>query len=71
MLFGMFQGYHSSFISSTNFGKNLFFKIFSTILARISSNVLGTRRFFVPDEKKCEAFLRAQKNVAEQKCTKG
>jgi hypothetical protein len=23
------------------------------------------RRFFAPDKKKCEAFLRAQKNVAE------
>jgi hypothetical protein len=24
------------------------------------------RRFFAPDKEKCEAFLRAQKNVAEQ-----
>ena len=29
------------------------------------------RRFFVPDKEKCEAFLRAQKNVLEQNCTKG
>jgi hypothetical protein len=29
------------------------------------------RRFFVPDKEKCEAFLRAQKNVAEKNCTKG
>ena len=34
-------------------------------------NVLGIRRFFVPDKEKCEAFLRAQKNVAEQNTTKG
>jgi hypothetical protein len=29
------------------------------------------RRFFVPDKEKCEAFLRAQKNVLEQNRTKG
>jgi hypothetical protein len=29
------------------------------------------RRFFVPDKEKCEAFLRAQKNVLEQNTTKG
>jgi hypothetical protein len=29
------------------------------------------RRFFAPDKKKCGAFLRAQKNVAEQNTTKG
>jgi hypothetical protein len=29
------------------------------------------RRFFAPDKEKCEAFLRAQKNVAEKKPTKG
>jgi hypothetical protein len=29
------------------------------------------RRFFAPDEEKCEAFLRAQKNVAEKNRTKG
>ena len=29
------------------------------------------RRFFAPDKEKCEAFLRAQKNVAEKKRTKG
>jgi hypothetical protein len=29
------------------------------------------RRFFAPDKKKCEAFLRAQKNVAEKNRTKG
>jgi len=29
------------------------------------------RRFFVPDKKKCEAFLRAQKNVVPQNTTKG
>ena len=29
------------------------------------------RRFFVPDKEKCEAFLRAQKNVLEQNHTKG
>jgi hypothetical protein len=28
------------------------------------------RRFFAPDKEKCEAFLRAQKNVAEQNSTK-
>ena len=28
------------------------------------------RRFFVPDEKKHEVFLRAQKNVLEQNTTK-
>jgi len=28
------------------------------------------RRFFAPDKKKCEAFLRAQKNVVEQNTTK-
>jgi hypothetical protein len=27
--------------------------------------------FFAPDEEKCVAFLRAQKNVAEQTTTKG
>jgi hypothetical protein len=27
--------------------------------------------FFAPDEEKCEAFLRAQKNVAEKKRTTG
>ena len=37
----------------------------------IALNVLGIRRFFVPDEEKCEAFLRAQKNVAELNPTKG
>ena len=37
----------------------------------MAHNVLGIRRFFVPDEEKCEAFLRAQKNVAEQNPTKG
>ena len=37
----------------------------------MSDNVLGIRRFFVPDEEKCVAFLRAQKNVAEQNPTKG
>ena len=32
----------------------------------ISLNVLGCmRRFFAPDKEKCEAFLRAQKNVVE------
>jgi hypothetical protein len=29
------------------------------------------RRFFVPDKEKCEAFLRAQKNVLEQNRTNG
>jgi hypothetical protein len=29
------------------------------------------RRFFAPDKEKCEAFLRAQKNVLEQNRTKG
>jgi hypothetical protein len=29
------------------------------------------RRFFAPDKKKCKAFFRAQKNVAEKKPTKG
>jgi hypothetical protein len=29
------------------------------------------RRFFAPDKKKCGAFLRAQKNVAEKNRTKG
>jgi hypothetical protein len=29
------------------------------------------RHFFVPDKEKCEAFLRAQKNVLEQNRTKG
>jgi hypothetical protein len=29
------------------------------------------RRFFVPNKEKCEAFLRAQKNVLEQNRTKG
>jgi len=29
------------------------------------------RRFFVPDKEKCEAFLRAQKNVLEQNRTRG
>ena len=29
------------------------------------------RRFFVPEKEKCEAFLRAQKNVLEQNRTKG
>jgi len=29
------------------------------------------RRFFAPDKEKCEAFLRAQKNVVEQNTTKG
>jgi hypothetical protein len=29
------------------------------------------RRFIAPDKEKCEAFLRAQKNVAEKKPTKG
>jgi len=29
------------------------------------------RRFFAPDKEKCEAFLRAQKNVVEQNRTKG
>jgi hypothetical protein len=28
-------------------------------------------RFFAPDKEKCEAFLRAQKNVAEKNRTKG
>jgi hypothetical protein len=28
------------------------------------------RRFFAPDKEKCEAFLRAQKNVVEQNTTK-
>ena len=28
------------------------------------------RRFFAPDKEKCEAFLRAQKNVLEQNTTK-
>ena len=37
----------------------------------MAHNVLGIRRFFVPDKEKCEAFLRAQKNVAEQNPTKG
>jgi len=31
----------------------------------------GKRRFFAPDEEKRTAFLRAQKNVAEQNATKG
>jgi len=39
--------------------------------AKMAYNVLGIRRFFVPDEEKCEAFLRAQKNVAEQNPIKG
>jgi hypothetical protein len=29
------------------------------------------RRFFSPDKEKCEAFLRAKKNVLEQNRTKG
>jgi hypothetical protein len=29
------------------------------------------RRFFAPDKEKCEAFLRAQKNVAEKNRIKG
>ena len=29
------------------------------------------RRFFAPDKKKCEAFLRAQKNVLEQNRAEG
>jgi hypothetical protein len=29
------------------------------------------RRFFAPYKKKCEAFLRAQKNVAEKNRMKG
>jgi hypothetical protein len=33
--------------------------------------VKGKRRFFAPDKEKCEAFLRAQKNVLEQNTTKG
>ena len=37
----------------------------------IAYNVLGIRRFFVPDKEKCVAFLRAQKNVAEQNPIKG
>jgi hypothetical protein len=37
----------------------------------MSHNVLGWRRFFVPDKEKCEAFLPAQKNVAETKPHKG
>jgi len=31
----------------------------------------GKRRFFAPDKEKRAAFLRAQKNVAEQNHTKG
>jgi hypothetical protein len=33
-------------------------------------NVKGKRRFFAPNKEKCEAFLRAQKNVLEQNTTK-
>ena len=29
------------------------------------------RRFFAPDKEKCEAFLRAQKNVATQNRAEG
>jgi hypothetical protein len=32
---------------------------------------LGKRRFFAPDKEKCEAFLRAQKNVVEQNTAEG
>jgi hypothetical protein len=43
-----------------------------TILAPITHNVPAvTDVFFAPDKEKCEAFLRAQKNVAEQNTTKG
>jgi hypothetical protein len=34
-------------------------------------NVKGKRRFFAPDKEKCEAFLRAQKNVLEQITAEG
>jgi hypothetical protein len=35
-------------------------------------NVLAvTDVFFAPDKEKCEAFLRAQKNVAEQNRAEG
>jgi hypothetical protein len=57
---------------------NIFFvKYFYTLshkiyFAGISLNVPAvTDVFFAPDKEKCEAFLRAQKNVAEQNTTKG
>jgi len=37
----------------------------------ISSKVIGWRCFFAPDEEKCGAFLRVQKNVVERKLHKG
>jgi hypothetical protein len=42
-----------------------------TNLGGISHNVpVINDVFFAPDKKKCGAFLRAQKNVAEKKSTK-
>jgi len=46
--------------------------VFCTSLARISHRRSGGKlHFFAPDKEKHAAFLRAQKNVAEQNVTKG
>jgi hypothetical protein len=58
-------------ISCFFYGFYTFFSILSNF-ASVSPNVQAvTWRFFVPKKEKCKAFLRVQKNVAEQNRPEG